>query len=240
MDTRIYILTGLLSLLVLASCKREELAVYQDETNIYFDAGDDTLGISFSADTLATYTFRLPVRIMGRLTPSPRPFRLEVDADSTTAVLGRDYLMPADSLLTIGGDSAVRNLRVVVLRSQALRNSTVTLLLKLHPNDAFHTNISTSLLRYKVVISDIMDQPEWWDAYSDLLGPFSRKKVELLMPMMQDQLSLNDFLEFGNYYPGILSDAAGKLHQYLDEMKAKGQTIYEEDGTEMEMGPDAG
>mgnify|MGYP003312239992 CR=1 FL=1 len=79
--------------------------------------------------------------------------------------------------------------------------------------------------RHTIVISDKYVQLPGYRVGH--FGPFSEKKMKLILEL--GEMSLNDF---NVELPVPLTKSLGqKLDRYLAQMSAKGETVYEEDGT---------
>ena len=128
-------------------------------------------------------------------------------------------------------------------RTPAMLDTTLSIGLEIHANENFETMMESrvtnsltgatlSFNRHTVYVNDVLKKPgRWLDTY---FGTFSRKKLALicelfnLTPEVLDKsIGIPEMTYFGKF-----------TQRYLNDKKAIGETIYEEDGvTEMMMGP---
>lgn len=185
----------------------------------------------------------IPVNVSGNITDYDRKIEFNIDLQSTTAVPEEDF--KAEGLIPAGkriGAIAVRLNRV------SFRDTTLSMSFNLVPNEHFQTNYrvinrsssdtsKVDLRSFKLVATSILTPPVRWESFlKNYMGPFSRKKVFLLL-----EITGGNIEELYAPIPSIpLMTAWGKtLKNYLLDQKNKGNTIYEEDGTEMTAGPNA-
>jgi hypothetical protein len=96
------------------------------------------------------------------------------------------------------------------------------------------TGASFSYIKYKIFLNDILAPAKYW--FVPYLGTFSRKKVYTMAQVLgitpqqiNDVTSSSTTLSVENYY--------GRAVQiYLNQQKAAGTPIYEDDGSLMTMG----
>ncbi|TCC97785.1 DUF4843 domain-containing protein [Pedobacter hiemivivus] len=236
-------------------CKKD-LKTYEGEGGIYFPSsyrfsnglqiGVDSTLISFAyaKTTAKDSTIFLPVKIDGKVADIDREFKLSITPASTAVegthyeMLSKTFIIPANQITGVIGIS--------LKRTPDMLDKNFLLVLKLEENTNFKTlmqdvviNTTTgkkkSYIQHTLWINDILKKPRsWLDTY---MGPFSRKKLFLLA----DLAEINDIADLDNtsittipktIYYGTF------MQRYLNEMRAMGKTIYEEDGvTEMIMGP---
>ena len=99
------------------------------------------------------------------------------------------------------------------------------------------TGSSYSFVQYRLMVNDILSKPKYWAV--SLMGNFSRKKVYLTATVLG--LQLKDMLDILLNNPNSLSTPSqtywGRSMQiYLNQQKAAGTPVYDEDGTLMIMG----
>lgn len=249
----LYIAAALFFLL-LNSCEKEGFMTYSIPDNIYFSGAGisniedkDSVGVSFaySDPAINEMIVKVPVSVSGAPAKTDRIFK--VVADTGTDMTASQYELPANAIFRAGmvNDS----LLVKFKRTPDMKTKTFTLALKLIPGGDFRTDIQwqpaysnpaeirSSLLRYKITISDIFTQgTRWASFYATYFGTFSVKKIFLICE--QTGLPLNFYLAV---LPNLTGTAelqvwAVSISRYLADQKAAGKTVYEEDGTEMKMG----
>lgn len=186
------------------------------------------------------------VNLMGNISGEKRPFIMEADPDSSTAIAGVHYqLPPADSLYMPAGQTKQR-IVVKVFRPAGLRDTTAILYLRLKPNTFFQTNrpvYSYNATRemkatsFQVILDDRLLKPTIWDASVNALGIYTREKLELMVK--QQNLDVNKFYAASFYTATQLTSFSKTMQTYLNTQKSQGKTVYEKDGTEMKMGPAA-
>lgn len=236
------------------ACKKD-LKTYDGEEGIYFlssfrfssgtEIGVDSTAISFAyAKTIAKdSTIFLPVKIAGKSTGTDREFKLSIDP-SSTAVPGTHYEMLSTNFF-IPANQVIGLIGVKLKRTPDMLTKNFLLIFKLEENNNFKTlmqdvviNTTTgkkkSYIQHTVWINDILKKPKsWFDTY---LGVFSKKKLFLLA----DVAEIKDLSDLDNTsittIPKVIYYGTF-MQRYLNEMKASGKTIYEDDGTEMIMGP---
>lgn len=233
------------------SCEKD-IKRYDGETNIYFVRAVDQLNSAAPVYDSLTVTFafhpsktdslvKIPVRITGVPSTEDREYEVAVDATST-AIAGVHYEALPETL-TLKAGKVADTIPVKLFRTADMLTSDFSLILELQPNGNFKTNMVNkvvnatsgqmlSFTRLKIFVNDILNKPKYWlDAY---MGTFSRKKLLLtseLLDIPVDALnstttSISQQIFYANY-----------MQRYLNDKKAAGETIYEEDGSEMVMGP---
>lgn len=231
----------------LFSCTKE-IKTFDGKTSIYFvnatlSTPTDRSDISFalSKPSLVDSTVRLQVRIIGEPANVDRVYNLVV-SDTSTAKAGVDYDILNDQFVIKAG-AVSDQLELRLKRSTAMLDTTLSIALELHANEYFETlmenRVTNSLTGAKlsftchtVYVNDVLKKPgRWLDAY---FGDFSRKKLSLICDLfnvtpeyLDKTVGIPEITYFGKY-----------TQRYLNDKKAMGETIYEEDGvTEMMMGP---
>lgn len=234
-------------LVLVSACAKEHLTTYKGNNNIYMSVQGfwififDTSNINFARYTPQDSTLRLNFNIVGQMAPVNRKFKLVV-SDSSTAVANRDYVLPPEDSFYIESDSIHRGLPLKIMRSAALYEKSVKLILKLQANENFSVDVPTFSVQegkgtttLRITISDILPAPDLWENNRDVLALYTRKKLSLMVKVLS--LELDKFYE-SPYSAMQLRNFARKFQTYLNQQKASGNTIYEEDGSAMVMGPD--
>lgn len=233
------------------ACGKRELLRYNADNDIYFNylrnnQAYDTIQKNFSLKLGATEDSAVFfVNLLGKVSSINRPFRIEVDS-RTTAESGRHYTLPSTESFVIPADTNNQRIAVMIHRTPDLYEKSVSLFLKLQPNEYFNTGmlvhnysaaqVSSSVLLH-VIISDILNKPGLWDANVSSLGEYSRKKLETFVA--NQQLTLLKFYSGTLYSAAQLASAAKQFQIFLNLQKNGGTPILEENGSEMKMGPAA-
>lgn len=244
-----------LSFFGLLSCSQEEIKAYDDSDNIYFSPAvypyikkenlpikTDSTGFSFSLEnpSVDKKVFLIPIRVQGKVTNVDRKVKVTVDP-SSTAVEGTNFDLPENILIRAGRE--VDTIAVTVYRTPDIKAKMATVVLNLEENEFFSTKMQStvtnlltqktmSFIRFKLSFDDKLTEPKGWVVF--YLGNFSAKKFLLMCELLNLEPSLfsvaigSGVLTGGDYrYYGSF------MKRYLQEQKASGNTIYEEDGTEM-------
>ena len=153
---------------LLTSCNDENYLIYDiSQSGVYFTK--DTLNYSFGVTSveIKTYTYKIPVQIMGGLSSVKRPIGYTIDADSTTAEEGVHFSIGEACVLP---DSTVGYIPVIIYR-ESLEGTDATgytmykLCLRLAQNDYFTPTLD-SLHQVRVFSFDnSVSQPEWYDEH---------------------------------------------------------------------------
>lgn len=245
-----------LSILGFTSCSEEKIQTFKDTDNIYFSPAvfpyvtvngvelvtADSTGFSFGFDdsTIKERVYRIPVRVQGNMSNVDRKIKVTIDPMST-AVKGTHFTLPENIVMRAG--KVVDTIAVTVLRTPDMKTNLFTLVLNLEENEAFTTKMKTKVInvltqktmsftRFKLSFDDKFSQPMGW--FDPFLGKFSAKKFFL----MCDLLNLDPAIfKQRPGSPGIgiadLQYFQNFMKRYLADQKASGNTIYEENGTEM-------
>lgn len=244
----------LLSFLGFTSCNKEEIETYQDSDDIYFSPSvfpipiggarilTDSVGLSFGLENPAIIekTYKIPIRVQGKLSTADRKVKLVIDP-SSTAVEGKHFKLPDNIVMHAGKE--VDTIEVKLFRTPDMKDKSMLLNLKLEENESFSTkmkdkvlNVLTqkklSFISFKLTFDDKLTTPPGW--FSGFLGNFTAKKFFLMCDLMHLQpsmfnqklgstgLSISDIQYYQNF-----------MKRYLKDQKEQGNIIYEEDGTEM-------
>ncbi|TCD03511.1 DUF4843 domain-containing protein [Pedobacter psychroterrae] len=254
MKKYIYIIVALLAFCAaFVSCKKN-LNTYDGVDGIYFlpamvsinqlPVNDSSIvSFGYAKPELKDSVFYLQVRAAGLPSKTDRDFKLTIDP-SSTAIEGTHYEFVSKNFV-IPANETVGRIFLKLNRIAELTSKPVILRLNLEENANFKTpmedrivNVTTgkklSYIQHSVWFDDILKKPKsWLDFY---MGTFSRKKLFLLAEVAEiekisdlDNTALTPIPK-SLYY-------ATFMQRYLNEMKAAGKTIYEEDSSEMIMGP---
>lgn len=244
-----------LSFLGLTSCSEEKIGLYEDKDNIYFspavfpsikfenkDVATDSTGFSFAFEkaSLDKKVYLIPIRVQGKLSDKDRKVKVVVDPLST-AVQGTHFTLPESIVMRAG--KAIDTIAVTIYKTPDLKSNTRTLILNLEGNEFFDTKMQSkvtnvltqktmSYVQFKLTFNNILIMPKGWVEY--YLGKYSAKKFLLMCDLLNLDPSVfsmtygSNPLTAGDYlYYGVF------MRRYLQDQKASGNTIYEDDGTEM-------
>lgn len=257
MKKTVIITISFLSLLCCISCTQDEIETFKEADNIYFSPAifpyiqvgsgarvpADSTGFSFAFDgpEITERQFLVPFRVQGNLSKEDRDVKVTVDSTST-AVEDIDFRLPENIVLHAGKE--VDTLVVSVIRTPKLKTEELTLVLNLEDNNYFGTKMKSrvidvltqktiSSVRFKISFSDQLSKPAGW--FDGILGYFTEKKFYLTVGLLK--LSPEKFTiglgKPGSFSSGELTSYKVFMKRYLADQKATGNTIYEEDGTEM-------
>lgn len=241
-----------LSFLGLTSCNQEEIETYNDTDNIYFSPSVfplalnatlvDSIGFSFGFDkaSITKRIYFVPIRVQGKVFDVDREVKVTVDPTST-AVQGTHFTLPEKIVMRAG--KAVDTIAVTVLRTPDLKTNAFTIVLNLEENGNFTTKMKSkvvntltqktlSYIRFKISFDDKLTQPIGW--YVPYLGAFTPKKFFLMCDLMHlEPTMFNNKLGSAGLGISDVKYYESFMQRYLADQKAAGNTIYEDDGTEM-------
>lgn len=244
--------SGILMLCLFTSCKKDKLLTYSTDDNIYFkytpkNNFTDTVDLSFGYSPLSVTdsVFGIPVFVTGSASDRDRTYSVSVVSDVTTAVEGVHYVLPPVPTFRAGRISDT--LKVKLLRSADLQQKPVSLTLELKPGNDLKTNVTSfatnvagelNILRFRINVSDNVGPGSYWTGiFAAFFGTFSVKKVRLINEIAGMPL---DYYTTGWLTDLNLNARAGSwaifMSRYLSDQKKAGNTIYDEDGSEMTMG----
>lgn len=249
------------------SCKKEEIMLFdREETGIYFQAGNktmmygrnevyyDSLSFSFSNAPYKSIDTILSVKIrtMGVIKDYPRPIKLSVDQNKSTAIAGVHYVLDLSKAIIPANGSEI-NFQVKFLRTQDILDKIVSLILKLEENEHFklyfnfqkNTNnvYSTgSLIKadiFKFNISEIYTMPSYWSYFgSTYFGTWTVKKYKFVNEVLG---WTNDDWQRGGYSDskvilGRFGVGAFTVRNALQKLANEGKPMLEADGSFMQLG----
>lgn len=246
----------LLSLVILSfnSCGKDEIETYSGKDNIYFtfaeSGGDFTINVATDRRDSIGYSFayekpeveqkvvKIPFGVQGNVSSQDREVKLVVDP-SSTVIEGTHFKMPDHVVL--GAGKAVDSLPVTFFRVPEMKSERILLVLNLESNENFATDFSIrstdrdtlNLTKLKITIDDILEKPSGW--YDFIQGDFTLKKFLLMSELLDFELI--DFTDLYKVDLGVQTYYGTFMQRYLNEQEAAGNTIYEEDGSKMVMGP---
>lgn len=264
---RIAILTFLLPLM---SCEKEMMD-YKGAEGIYFAVqygpsyGNERVwpywpssDIEFVKLTANETTYQVKVMITGALKDYDRKFKVEINPDSTTAILGVHYKALPENLV-IPAHAISATVPVTLMRTPDLEKEVKKVGLRLVANENFklsfpewdaipgYTSSTSPIVRefdaslHTIRINDFMVQPAVWigsiqagNRESGQWGAFSRKKIELMCKLLD--LSYADFGSTTTM-PSVRSGlVASECATYLIARFNAGDPVLEDDGRLMFIG----
>lgn len=180
---------GLFGAVCLSACKKAVELTYQSPDNVYFDFTDpkddkkrpDSISYSFALfPEKSSDTILLPVRIAGLRKSVDRKFKLTVIDSATTAVAGTHYkALEAD--YTIPADSGSVKVPIIIYSTDpALTAKSVRMKFRLVASADFAVT-TVAFDTAKVIFSNRLEQPTWWNTWASELGGYSRVKHELFI-----------------------------------------------------------
>lgn len=227
----------------------DSLETYSGEAGIYFAmrvessaVNTDTLycetsSLPFIVTDADRAVFNLKVKILGAVSDRDRQISIEVVPEETDA-LEEDYdpLLPG---YTLPAGAVFGSIPITFHRTASLEGQERRLTVRLIGNNDFALPITlwknssdeyVNVVKHTIIISDKYVQlPGYAEGF---FGPFSEKKMKLLLEVLGLEIS-----DFNEEMPYTQAKAYGqKFDRYLKEQKAAGNTIYEDDGTEMTAG----
>jgi hypothetical protein len=210
----LFAVTLLFGIGMLAACKKDTLITYSTFDNIYFNYAPsnnltDSVSITFAYSPLSVTdsTFKIPIKITGPASSTDRVYNVKIDTGTTAT------------------DEQTKS---------------VSLRLTLQTSDALHTDLkfmspnvgaSVNVNSFKVIMSDILVQGQYWSSYSPYFGTFSAKKIRLINQVTGMPLNYVTIVGLYDLSSGPrLGVWAVTMTNYLNQQKAAGHTVYEDDG----------
>lgn len=270
MKQRILWLVALYGVLLLTACKKD-IRGYEGTEGVYFavQSGPSYGGegswpyrpytnVEFVKVPQDTVLVNIKVMITGPVKNYDRPFKIEINPDSTTGQAGVHY-RPLPAQLIIPANAYMAYVPVTLLRTPDLQTDTKKVGLRLVENDQFklsfpewdalpgytsttsgidsHFNASLHTIR----VNDFMVQPAVWvgsiqegNREAGIWGAFTRKKIELMFRLFN--LTYADFSSTTTM-PSVRSAViASEGGRYLLEQFNAGKPVLEDDGRLMFMG----
>lgn len=237
----------LIAAVTVAGCTKD-LKTYDGKPVVYFQYATETvagraltdstiISFAYSAVTRTDSIIALPIKVTGLSAATNRTYQLAVAPASTATSKHYEFV---NTDFTIGAGKYLDTVYIKLHRTTDMLSSTFVILLNLQANENFGVDVQSKLVTSSTAVStiiqtikvnDILKQPKYWLDY--YLGPFSRKKLYLMSDILGitiDKLDVSASVAELVFY--------GKFMQrYLNEQKAAGTPILEDDGTPMTMGP---
>jgi hypothetical protein len=227
---------GLLYMTVFSSCKKVTELKYGSDDNIYFDLVDrtgarvDSIVYSFALfPGLAADTILLPLRISGIRAASERTFRIRVVDSATTAQPNLHYKPLEDAYKAPAGQGTVMVPVIIFNTDTALAGKMVRIKFQLESTADLQAEFK-KLDTFRIMFSNRLEKPVWWDVWSGELGPYSRVKHELfirtsgtteLPPTASDATSTPRVLFYTRRFRSFLNDP----RQWVADNPEEGYTL---------------
>lgn len=176
MKSILYILLGVC--IALTGCSKNDYPGYDADNYIYFSR--DTLKntvFSFFFEQGDEGVVKLPVEIIAPMTEYGRSYKVGFVSDGSTAREGEDFVLPECDFV-FGGNRITDTLAIKVLRPEK-ENHEVMAVFELLPSADFLPGMPDRV-RAKVVITNKISQPVWWDQWhiTSGLGVYSDLKYK--------------------------------------------------------------
>lgn len=189
------------SLIILASCEKNEDGYYNNVARIYFPSATDSINFSFG-DQVMTYTRHIvymPVKKLGTPATREMKYKIKLNKERSTAVEGVHFstLLDEYSLLT---DSVNAYLPVELIRDELSEEEVIyKIVFDLEESADFELGCKENL-QAVITFNNYLEEPKWWK------GLFGNKAVRYHPGMYQqiiafyghpleDQYCTDHFLE---------------------------------------------
>lgn len=170
-----------------SACSEEDVKAYSSGSYIYFNKSiNDSTVFSFAYEPeLTEGVVSLKLNTISNLENYDRAFSVKFLAEESTAQEGRDFTYSANELIVKANDS-IAYMTIDVKKNKSFEGSSVKAIFEISPNEHFEQGLLKNR-KAKVVISDKLSQPAWWDSWhkSSGLGEYSDKKYALFIQEMK-------------------------------------------------------
>lgn len=181
---------GIVGLLVilLASCSKDDIMKYDTSKHLLYvptEDGQDSTVFSFKHHLgVNDYEISMPIKLSGGYLTEDKEYRIEIDKELTTAAEG-DYSVKMEQTFHAG---VLEDHLKVTLHRTANLSKWVRVALHLVPNETFDIAeaigdagwiyVPAGSATVKVIFSDLISRPEWWDQriVDFFLGEYSDAK----------------------------------------------------------------
>ncbi|MGM9476550.1 DUF4843 domain-containing protein [Pedobacter sp. GSP4] len=250
MKRNIISIIAIIITMIMLSCEKP-LNTYNSKDAIYFNdaarlplfSGEvikDSTIVSFSLAKSQDSIVNMVIGTTGGKSSQDRPYRLSVNASSTAKegvhfeILNKSFSIKKDQLKD--------TVKIKFLRKTDMQTNTFLLSFDLLDNENFITAMNNkvtnqttgkkiSYINYRWYVNDIIKRPaRWLDTY---MGTFTRKKLFLMVSILDvdpayldTSVSIAEMVAYAKY-----------MQRYLNDQKLLGNTILEDDGSIMIMGP---
>ncbi len=187
----------------LLGCQENERVLYTEKSAVYFSSmtEKDSIFYSFASGLTDEDIVSIPMRIIGTSTDKDRYIMVEVDPAST-AKKGVHYKDLSESVLLEAG-SVETEIKVTVMNRE-LEHGDVKLILNLKASEDFDLGYTGSL-KAKLVITDQLVKPSYWDMPLSLYyGAYSKAKHRVCIqlqgfdfPEAMDFNMISSYMSYG-------------------------------------------
>lgn len=209
------IIISTILLLALSSCKESDKLMYDsnlssislklpiEDTTVILRRDTFVYSFAFEKPELKQKTINIPVQIAGYRIDKNRTFNVGIITNATTAVQGVDY-EPLQASYTVKAKTGTAYIPLKVNRSNNLMKVAKTIAIELKPSADFELGIKDNQ-KILISVSDILEEPEWWEGWKYFFGDYHRIKFQEWIKIKggKGELNVEDrnplFLCF--YYP---------------------------------------
>lgn len=192
MKKLLYVLPILLGLLIY-SCDQNIDYPYEGKDRIQFRhytinynqryySDSITFSFGLKPDNIEIDTAKIVVEFLGKGSDKERSYKVVVDPNSTTAVVGTHY-KAIDEIQKFRPGQLTDTLRIVVIRknlSTSFRHpETIKIGLRLEPTEDFDLGLRGGLTK-RVLLNNYLSEPAWWNNLT-LLGYYHPEKWKILI-----------------------------------------------------------
>lgn len=261
------IISFMLLALLAGACSKDEIMLFdRDEAGVYFQASwktssyatseryTDSTEYSFSivSDTVTEVIVDTRIRTLGKVKDYPRPVKVSVDAEHTTAIEGIHYEADFDAAVIPAGKSSV-SFPVKFFRTADLEGHKFRLMLKLEDNDYFKVYFNeqrnTSVYyatgeqvmadRYLFIVSEIYTEPSYWYYAEGTFGVWTVAKFRFINKICG--LSVEDWDRGGasdsKVHSGRFPIFGYMVRNALQELADAGTPVLDDNGDYMQLSP---
>jgi len=207
MKIKLLFLTSLLFMLFSACKENADLQLY-DKQNSYIYFNDfDFLGGKTNYITNRSYSFAfypieintmrigIPVALIGTPTTEDRSYAIEVEEKESN--LPKNAYTIETPVFHKG--NIQDSLFVVVKKTPEMVQQSLSLKINLKANENFNLGLSNSL-SMKINISNRLEEPSWWNLYTDYFGPFYSEIYQQWILTYHDKADPTPDVETGERY----------------------------------------
>jgi hypothetical protein len=216
----------LFSIIILASCTKEEIPLYDSEDYIYFKMDNESEYIQAFSLCPGKESVEVPVviELIGNISDKDRKIAYSIVTEETTAA-PENYDLP--ETFTFAKGKNIDTIYVKLNNTAALKNEIKTLALKLENSDDLLVGLPTnSVLHLKM--HDKLAKPNWWNEtiVNEFLGDYSDKKFQLF-------IEVTGVADLANKDEDFIRNYVLKFKYYLQQQRDAGNEVLEEDGAPM-------
>jgi hypothetical protein len=169
------------------ACEQDVVESYTAPDNIYFNFDDaetndrDSITYTFAyTPEMVSDTVFLPLAVSGKRVNYDRRFKLEILTEGTSAQ-PQLHFEPLQDIYILQADSGKMQVPVILYNTDpALQHTTVTLNLVTVATEDFGVALP-KLNKAKIVFSNRLEKPVWWNFWEDQLANYSRTKHEMYL-----------------------------------------------------------